>query len=89
MWPEGGNLSVSKHVAVTSQTSPYTSNTLCSYAVSIGKYLPATEKGVMSQFSAFSSPIREATLCFGREAVNPSETSVTIFSRHGLTSHKT
>ena len=83
MWPD---LEVSKHVAVTSQASPYTSNTLCSYAVSTGKYLPATEK---REFSAFSSPTGVATLCFGREAVNSSDISVTIFGRHGLTTHKT
>jgi hypothetical protein len=89
VWPDVGNLAVSKHVFLTSHMSPYTSNTLCSYGVSTGKYLPATERSVMSQFSAFRSPIRVATFCFGREAVNSSETSVTIFGRNGLTSHKT
>lgn len=80
-------MAVSKLVAVPSQTSPHTSNTLCSYAVSAGKYLPATERSVISQFSAFSSPIRVATVCFGMEAMNSSETSVTIFGRHDLTSY--
>lgn len=72
MWPGGGNLAVSKHVAVMSQKSPNTSNIPGPYAVSTGKYLPATERRVMSQFSAFSNPISVATLCFGREAVNSS-----------------
>lgn len=87
MWPGGGTLAISKHVAVTSQTSSYTSNTLCSYAVSTGKYLPATQMSVMAQFSAFSSP-KGVTTLFGRNTVNSSEMSVTIFGRRGLTSHK-
>ena len=60
MWPGGGNLVISKCVSVTSQTSPYTSNTLCSYAVWTSKYGPHSRRGLISARS-LSQPITLTT----------------------------